>query len=174
VTVIPTLATDRLLLRAFEPRDESAYLAMMADPEVTRFLGDGRPLNEADAWRQLALILGHWTLRGFGLWAVEERAAGELVGRVGCLEPAGWPGFEIGWVLARPFWGKGYATEAARAALQFARDVLERDRIISLIRPGNDASIRVAEKLGAAPDGETTFFGAPTLVYAYPATVPQS
>ena len=174
MTVIPTLATDRLLLRAFEPRDESAYLAMMADPEVTRFLGDGRPLNEADAWRQLALILGHWTLRGFGLWAVEERATGELVGRVGCLEPAGWPGFEIGWVLARPFWGKGYATEAARAALQFARDVLERDRIISLIRPGNDASIRVAEKLGAAPDGETTFFGAPTLVYAYPATVPQS
>ena len=105
---------------------------------------------------------------------MEERATGELVGRVGCLEPAGWPGFEIGWVLARPFWGKGYATEAARAALQFARDVLERDRIISLIRPGNDASIRVAAKLGATPDGKTTFFGAPTLVYAYPATVPQS
>lgn len=166
---VPTLTTDRLLLRAFEPRDADAYATMMADPEVTRFLGDGKPLDYASAWRQLALIIGHWTLRGFGLWAVEERATGALLGRVGCLEPPDWPGFEIGWVLAKPFWGKGYASEAAAASLRYAREALARDRIISIIRPDNAASIRVAERLGGTSEGLISFHGAPTLVYAYPA-----
>lgn len=168
MSAVPELVTDRLLLRGFEPRDADAYAAMMADPEVTRFLGNGQPLDYVAAWRQLALVIGHWTLRGFGLWAVEERTTGALLGRVGCLEPPGWPGFEIGWVLARPYWRNGYATEAARVALRYARDVLARDRIISIIRPDNAASIRVAERLGAASEGFITLHGAPTLVYAYP------
>ena len=165
---IPRIATDRLVLRGFEDDDFEPYAAMMADPQVTRFLGDGRPLARADAWRQLALILGHWSLRGFGLWAVEERTSGALVGRVGCFEPEGWPGFEVGYVLARPFWGRGYATEAGGAALRYAREILGRDRIISLIHPANDASIRVAERLGAVADGMVDLSGHPTRVYAYP------
>jgi RimJ/RimL family protein N-acetyltransferase len=80
VTDIPILQTERLLLRGFHARDFDAYAAMMADPEVTRHLADGRPLGRADAWRQLAMFAGHWTLRGFGVWAVEERATGACRG----------------------------------------------------------------------------------------------
>jgi len=166
--IIPRLTTDRLVLRGFEPHDLDAYAAMVADPEFMRYLGDGQPLDRVGAWRQMALFAGHWLLRGFGLWAVEERATGALVGRIGCWEPEGWPGFEVGYAVARPFWGRGYATEGARAALQYARDVLARDRIISLIRPENVASIRVAERLGAVLDGERDYFGSSTKLYVYP------
>jgi RimJ/RimL family protein N-acetyltransferase len=164
---VPRVTTDRLLLRGFEPRDVDAYAAMVADPDVMRYVGDGQPLDRIGAWRQMAVFIGHWELRGFGLWAVEDRATGALVGRIGCWEPEGWPGFEIGYALARPFWGRGYATEGAHAALRYAREVLGRDRIISLIRTENAPSIRVAERLGAVLDGETDFFGPPTKVYAY-------
>ena len=69
MTHVPTLETERLLLRGFESRDFDVYAEMMADPAVTRFLADGTPLERADAWRQLAMIAGHWALRGFGVWA---------------------------------------------------------------------------------------------------------
>jgi RimJ/RimL family protein N-acetyltransferase len=165
---VPQLTTDRLLLRGFRESDLDAYAAMMADPEVTRFLSDGKPLARADAWRQMAWFAGHWALRGFGLWAVEERSTGALVGRIGCFEPEGWPGFEVGYTLARPYWGRGYAREGARAALDYARHVLGKSEIISLIRPDNAGSIRVAQALGATRTGEVEFFGSPTSVYSYP------
>ena len=164
---IPELTTPRLRLRAFAPRDVDAYAAMMADAEVTRYLGDGRTLTREDAWRQLALFAGHWVLRGFGLWAVEELATGTFVGRIGCFEPEGWPGLELAYTLARHAWGRGYAREGARAALAYARERLGRADVISLIRPANVASIRVAEALGAVRDGEMEFFGAPALIYRY-------
>jgi len=132
---IPTVSTARLTLRAFDERDFEAYAAMMADPEVARFLGDGKPLGPVDAWRQMAMILGHWVLRGFGLWAVEERGTGALVGRIGLIEPTGWPGFEAAYTLARGAWGKGYAREAVQASLEYARHELGREEIISVIRP---------------------------------------
>ena len=156
------------MLRGFTAADVEPYVRMMADPEVTRFLGDGRPLDRADAWRQLALLIGHWELRGFGLWAVEERASGRFIGRVGCHEPDGWPGFELGYVLAREAWGRGLAREGAAAALDFARRELGRDTIISLIRPANRASIAVAEHFGARRTGSVEFYGATTDVYTYP------
>jgi RimJ/RimL family protein N-acetyltransferase len=141
---------------------------MLADPEVARFLADGQPRDRVEAWRQLAMIIGHWELRGFGLWAVEERATGQFIGRIGCHEPEGWPGFELGYALAREAWGRGYAREGAAAALAFARRELARDTIISLIRPANRASIAVAEHFGARRTGSVEFFGAPTEVYTYP------
>ena len=156
------------MLRGFTAADVEPYVRMMADPEVTRFLGDGRPLDRADAWRQLALLIGHWELRGFGLWAVEERASGRFIGRVGCHEPDGWPGFELGYVLAREAWGRGLAREGAAAALDFARRELGRDTIISLIRPANRASVAVAEHFGARRTGSVEFYGATTDVYTYP------
>ena len=146
--------------------------AMMANPEVTRFLGDGKPVSRADAWRQMAMLAGHWTLRGFGIWAVEERSTGQLIGRIGCFMPEGWPAFEIGYVLARSAWGKGYAREAASMSLQYARETLGRTEIISLIRPPNAASIRVAESLGAVAAETIEFFGAPATVYRYPEVAP--
>src|ERR1700753_2367540 len=123
------LETERLVLRMFREEDFEEYAAMVRDPEVTRYLGDGKPLERFLAWRQMAMIVGHWGLRGFGLWAVEEKATGRLAGRVGFFEPEGWPGFELGWVLAREFWGRGFATESARRALEFAFDEMSRERV---------------------------------------------
>ena len=68
-----TLTTDRLLLRPFRATDIDDYARMCADPEVTRYLGDGRPLSRSDAWRQMAMLVGHWHLKGYGMWAIEER-----------------------------------------------------------------------------------------------------
>jgi len=165
--VVPRLDTLRLVLRAFLPSDVEPYARMMADPEVSRFLGDGKALDRADAWRQLAQIIGHWELRGFGLWAVEERATRRLVGRIGCYEPEGWPGFEIGYLLAREAWGRGLAREGVAAALAYARHELGRDSVISLIRPANRASIAVAEHFGARRTGSVELFGAASDVYTY-------
>lgn len=171
---IPRVETPRLLLRGFEQADFEAYASMVADPEVARYLGDGQPLGRADAWRQLAMLAGHWALRGFGPWAAEERATGTFIGRVGCIEPEGWPGIEVAYTLARPAWGRGFAREAAAAALSYGRDVLQRDRIISLIRPANVASARVAVSLGAARERTIEFFGSPADVYVYPASAQSS
>jgi RimJ/RimL family protein N-acetyltransferase len=165
---IPRVVTPRLVLRGLKEEDFETYAVMMADPVITRYLGDGQPLNRADSWRQLATFLGHWALRGYGVWGVEHRETGAFMGRVGCLNPEGWPGFEIGYTLDRPFWGQGFATEAVRASLNYARTVCRQDRVISIIRPANLPSIRVAERLGARPDGDVEFFGARSLIYAYP------
>lgn len=165
---IPRFETDRLVLRGFEQSDLGAYAAMMGDPEVTRYLGDGKPLSRSDAWRQMAMFNGHWVLRGFGMWAVEEKNSGEFLGRVGCLEPEGWPAFEIGYSLARAAWGNGFALEAAAFSLRYAREVLKRSEIVSFIRPLNAASVRVAVSLGAAKAETIELFGAPTAVFRYP------
>ena len=160
-----TLVTDRLTLRQFREDDLDPYAEICADPEVMRYLGEGKPLDRRETWRQMATILGHWRLRGYGLWAVESRATGELLGRIGFFNPEGWPGFELGWTLGRRFWGRGYATEGARRALEHAFTEMRREHVISLIRPANHASIRVAERLGERLEGRTQLFGHEVLVY---------
>lgn len=160
-----TLRTERLVMRMFREEDLDEYAAMVGDPEVTRHLGDGSTLSRADAWRQMAMILGHWRLRGYGMWAVEEAATARLVGRIGFFNPEGWPGFELGWTLAREFWGRGYATEGARRALEYGFTEMGRGHVISLIRPDNLASVRVAERLGEKPERTVELHGAPALVY---------
>lgn len=167
MTTIPTLTTDRLILRAFVQRDLDEYAAIIGDPEVTKYLGDGKALSRMEAWRQMAMILGHWTLLGFGLWAVQDKATGALMGRIGCQQPEGFPGFEIAYTLGQPFWGRGIAREGAAAALSYARNVLGRTSIISVIRPANAGSIRVATSLGAVLDTEVDFYNAPALIYRY-------
>jgi RimJ/RimL family protein N-acetyltransferase len=159
------LETQRLVLRQFRGDDLDAYAAMSADPEVMRHIGPGKPLRREEAWRSIAGMLGHWQLLGYGMWALERKSDGALVGRAGFLNPPGWPGFEIGWMVGREHWGQGYATEAARAALELAFGELGRERVISLIRPGNARSIRVAEKLGERLAGEVELMGARALVY---------
>ena len=118
------LFTDRLHLRPFRPDDFEAHAAICADPEVMRFIRAGA-ITRADAWWQLARYMGHWQLRGYGLWAVVERATERLVGHLGFLDPEGGHGFEMGWALARDAWGKGYALEGTRAALDVAFTALE-------------------------------------------------
>jgi RimJ/RimL family protein N-acetyltransferase len=158
------IETERLVLRMFRDSDTDAYAEMLGDAEVTRFLG-GKTMSRQEAWRNMAMVLGHWHLRGYGFWAVEERASGELVGRVGCWRPEGWPGLEVGWTLRRAYWGRGYATEAARASLEHAFTALEQTHVVSLIDPKNTNSIRVAERLGERPEGEWKVFGIKLIVY---------
>jgi RimJ/RimL family protein N-acetyltransferase len=160
-----TLETERLKLRKFRESDWDPYAAMCADPDVMQYLGPGKTLSRDDTWRAIASMLGHWQIRGYGMWALESKETGELVGRAGFIYPAGWPGFELGWVLGKPYWGRGYATEAAREALRWGYDVLKRDRVISLIRKGNKPSIKVAERLGSRLAGEVELLGDKALVY---------
>jgi RimJ/RimL family protein N-acetyltransferase len=160
-----TLGSKRLILRMFRESDLDAYAAMCCDPEVMRYLGDGFPLTRAEAWRNMALVFGHWQLRGFGLWAVEERATGILAGRVGCWRPEGWPGMEIGWTLRREYWGRGYATEAAQTVMADAFSRMKQTRLISLIQPENGPSIAVALRLGMRKEGSTEIMGHPALMY---------
>jgi RimJ/RimL family protein N-acetyltransferase len=160
-----TLETERLILRMWhEETDFEAHARICADPEVMRYLG-GKPFTRLEAWRNMAFMIGHWQLRGYGHWAVEEKASGQFIGRLGFLNPAGWPGFEVGWTLGRESWGKGYATEGARRVLAYAFDEMERDHIISLIHPENRASIKVAERLGEKVEGKTEVLGIDVLIY---------
>lgn len=144
---IPALETERLWLREWRAADLDAYAGICADAEVMRFFSTG-PMTRADAWSQMAQFAGHWSLRGFGTWAVEEKATGAVIGRIGLHQPDGWPGLEVGWTLERSVWGRGYATEGGAVSLDFAWRELRADRVISIIDPDNAASIAVAERLG--------------------------
>src|SRR5438094_8551381 len=150
------LETERLLLRFPRESDFDAYARICADPEVMRFLG-GQPMTVLEACRDMAFTIGHWYFRGYGQWVVEEKASGRLVGRIGFTNPAGWPGSELGWTLARESWGKGYATEGACRALEYAFTEMDRDHVISCIAPKNVRSIKVAERLDGKVEGKSQF-----------------
>jgi len=159
------LETERLRLRMFTKDDVATYADLCADLEVSQALGYSKPLSRTDAWRQVAIFLGTWQLRGYGMWAVEEKASGKLIGRVGYIHPEGWPGIELAWMLGRPFWGNGFATEAALAALEHGFSSFKFSHVISLINPDNRRSIRVAERLGAVREGTMELFGKPATIY---------
>jgi RimJ/RimL family protein N-acetyltransferase len=152
---VPELRTERLVMRGFRDDDLDAWAAICADPEVTRWVGDPDGLSREDAWRRMVYVVGHWELRGYGNWALVERDTGELVGRAGLYRPEGWPGLEVGWLVGREHWGRGFAPEAGRAAIEWARTALGADRVISLIEDDNERSARVAEKLGMRLEGRT-------------------
>lgn len=150
------LATDRLILRPLEPGDFEAHAAMMTDARVARFLAlGGKVPSRETMWRTFATMLGHWSIRGYGFFAVIERTSSAWVGRAGPWMPEGWPGLECGWGMDAAHWGKGYAPEAAIAAIRwiFATNP-GLARIISLIDPANENSQAVARKIGETRSGE--------------------
>lgn len=148
---IPRLSTERLVLRPFAGSDFEPYLRAHQRPEVVRYItADQKPLDGPTAWRSLAMFAGHWALRGFGSWAVEEKESGQWVGRVGLHQPEPWPETELGYLIDLPWQKKGYAVEAGRAAMDWAKRALGRQRLVSYITPGNEASVAVAKKLGGA------------------------
>jgi RimJ/RimL family protein N-acetyltransferase len=140
---------DRLFLRPPVAADLDPYIDIHEDPEVAQhLLVPTPPPGRPGAWRTLALIAGHWQLRGYGQWTVIEKATNEVIGRVGLWNPEGWPGIEVGWVIRRSRWNNGFATEAAREAVRFAFEEIGADHLISMIGPDNTRSLRVAAKLG--------------------------
>ena len=152
---VPEVHTERLVMRGFRDDDLDELAAISADPEVTRWVGDENGLSRQETWRRMAYWVGHWELRGFGQWALEERETGRLLGRTGLLQPEGWPGLEVGWLVAREHWGRGIAPEAGRASIEWGREELGLTHIISLIEDENERSARVAEKLGMKVEGRT-------------------
>jgi RimJ/RimL family protein N-acetyltransferase len=161
----PALETERLLLRPFREADVEPLFALMQDRDVVRYVGERRIPTRQETWRSVAGWIGHWALRGYGLWAIEERASGELIGRTGLINPLDWPGPEVGYLLGKRWWGHGYATEAARAAMDWGFDRIGFDRLISLIDPANLPSIAVADRLGETLRGDTDLWGNRVLVY---------
>ncbi len=144
---IPTLTTERLVLRAPREEDIGALAAFFADAQYSA--GFGGPLARPDAWRWHALSVGHWIFRGYGYFSVDLRETGEHVGLAGIWNPEGWPEPELGWVLYRQYQGHGLAAEAALAARTWAYDTLGLPALASNIMPDNTASIRLARRLGA-------------------------
>lgn len=142
------IETDRLILRMPEEKDLDCWAAFMSDDATMKFLGGPQP--RAVAWRGMATMAGSWMLRGYGMFSVIEKATERWIGRIGPWNPEGWPGFEIGWGLAREAWGKGYALEGATAAIDWAFNVLGRSEVIHCIDPRNTASAALARKLGSS------------------------
>jgi RimJ/RimL family protein N-acetyltransferase len=166
------LVTARLRLRRWRDGDVDALAAMNADPEVMRWIGDGSVRDRAATGAELAAIERLWQARGYGRFAVEVRETGELAGLTGMAVPDDvpdvMPAVEIGWRFARAHWGRGFATEAARAALRFAFTDGGLDRLVGVHVVGNDASARVMLKLGMRFHLATTetVYGRPVHVYA--------
>ncbi|MEM6987116.1 MAG: GNAT family N-acetyltransferase [Pseudomonadota bacterium] len=149
---IPTIETDRLTLRAFRhDTDFESYAAFYASDLTVHY---GGPLERAPAWRAAAAMMGHWVIRGYGPWAVEERATGDFCGMVGLWYPEGWPEREITWAIVESKQGKGFAAEAAKRAKRYAYETLGWQSVHSCISAGNAASIGLAEKLGATLERE--------------------
>ncbi len=144
------IETERLILREIDPeRDFESWAESMADENTVRYLGS-KPMNRAQAWRSMAMMIGHWAIRGYGFFSLESKQTGEWVGRVGPWFPEGWPEPEVGWTIAPGHLRKGYAIEAARASIDYAFNTLGWSRVIHVILEGNEASIALAKKLGSS------------------------
>ncbi len=167
---IPVIKTERLKLRAHRLEDFPAIRDMWRDPQVTRYIG-GKPRPEEEVWLKFLRNAGFWTHFGYGYWVIEEKKSGAVVGETGFgefkrdLSPPikGEP--EMGWALAAPFHGKGYASEAALAAVAWGDDHLGGARMSCIVSPENAPSIRIAEKCGFKKTGEAVYHGDDVLVF---------
>jgi len=143
------LETERLVVREWEPEDAGAAFAMCGDAEVMRYIGDGRPwADEARARAWIESMCRAYAERGWSRWAVVEKASGEVVGSCGYGLPYGTDELDFGYMFGRAHWGKGYATEAARACLRYGFEELGFEEIPASVDPRHLASICILEKLG--------------------------
>jgi [ribosomal protein S5]-alanine N-acetyltransferase len=161
----PVLETERLILREFVPDDLDFLASMLADPQVSHHYDRRFSREAADEWLHRQIERYHTD--GHGLWLAAEKSTNTPVGQVGLIlqNVEGTKRPEIGWLLDRPHWGKGYATEAAAAVRDAAFTRWQYPEVISLIRPTNTASRRVAERIGMTPGAHVWFNGSEHVVY---------
>jgi len=170
---IPTLSTERLLLRPYRLADFDHYVAMWSDPIVTKFIG-GTPFTREQSWSRFLRQIGVWHHLGFGFFAIEDKATGRFVGECGfhdlhrAIDPSIEGTMETGWGLVPEFHGRGLADEAVRAALGWAAESGRGDRLTCLIHPDNAPSLRLANKLGFTEFARTTYLGAPSVLLQRP------
>ncbi|MEP5729027.1 MAG: GNAT family N-acetyltransferase [Sulfitobacter sp.] len=162
---IPVLDTQRLTLRAPKTSDLATLSAFF---QTERSHSVGGPVDATGAFTKLAARIGHWALKGHGLWHIDDRQNGDFLGWVGVINPPGWDEPELGWTVFAHAEGKGYAFEAARAARAFAAQELKLDRLISYISPDNHRSCALAVRLGASFEREGSLLGIPCNIYRHP------
>lgn len=167
---VPSIETPRLRLRGHTPADFTYFFSLWSDPEVTRYIG-GSPLSRHDAWLRFLRYFGHWSVLGFGSWAIEEFETGQLIGEVGIYDykrelqtPLG-SSKEVGWALSPCKQGQGYATEAVRGMLGWASAHLAPVDLACIVHPEHHASIRVAIKCGFEERITSTYRGAPVVIF---------
>lgn len=170
--MIPVLRTERLTMRGPAASDFEPVAAFLGS-ERAEWIGGRR--SRADAWRSFAFLLGHWQLRGYGMWGLEERATGRFLGVVGLHYPEDWLAPEVGWWIVDPAAeGRGFAFEAAVAARRYAFDIAGWPEVFSVIAPENVRSIALAERLGATLDRTGTApNGKPARIYRHPKPEPR-
>ena len=169
ISTIPQLTSPRLLLRAPKEEDFSTYMAFYADADTSHFYGG--PMTSSNAWKQLAMEVGHWTLKGYGMWSIETLSCREMVGGCGFWWPSGWPRPELTWWLVKSAQGKGLATEASISAINFAYQKLEWHSVETHLDDDNEAARKLVSRLGGSILTRETFpDGIDRNVYSIPPT----
>ncbi|MEQ9257589.1 MAG: GNAT family N-acetyltransferase [Roseovarius sp.] len=164
-SAIPVLTTEHLTLRGYRETDFYPFAAFAAS-ERSRFVGG--PQTRDEAWRSFMAAIGHWALRGYGMWVVEHRESQKVVGRVGVILNDGWHEPELGWHIYDGFEGKGYAYEACVAARRYAAEHYDITPLMSYIDPANTRSIRLAERLGCHFERDVEVRGKPCQLWRHP------
>ena len=158
------IETERLLLRMFRPEDLDDLAGLFRDPDVLKYVGDGKPVDRKESDIALKSIIKHWETHGFGRWAVLDKKRQDFIGFGGLRSLFGTP--EVVYHLAKAHWGKGLATELARASLRFGFEERRFDRIVAVAKPQNAASIHVMEKLGMRFEMNTSYYNIDVVQYA--------
>lgn len=166
----PVVETEDLILRGYREEDFDAFAAFGASDRA-RFVGG--PQDRWVSWRSFMAGIGHWTLRGYGMWMVEHRATGKVAGRVGMIFNDGWDEPELGWHIYDGFEGKGYAYQATIAARRYSARHFGLDRVISYIDPENTRSVALAERLDASFERAGEVLGHPCQVWRHPSAEAQ-
>jgi RimJ/RimL family protein N-acetyltransferase len=167
ITMPLRIETARLVLRQFVHADWSELHAHYSDPDCTRYTF-GRALTEGESWRAMASMVGHWVLRGYGPYAIEDKSTGQVLGTAGVWYPNDWPEAEIKWALSKAHWGKGFASEAVRGVQSAGLLALPDLALISLIHTANAASHQLALSVGCRLEKHLEFRGGQWCIYRHP------
>jgi RimJ/RimL family protein N-acetyltransferase len=164
--VSPTLETERLLMRPVVDDDFDAVAALYGDADVMRYIGLRGPLTYEQTRERVAFMVDHWRRHGFGMWSLRLKDGGAFVGRCGLRFMDNTTEIELGYTLAKAFWGRGYATESARAVVRHVFNVLKLKRLVAIADPANTASVNVMKKLGMTFERVGHFYGSDCVLYA--------